>query len=113
MVKGGILKLGSSDNITGAVALSGNFTPVNSVVTIGNTTTEILAANTSRKGLLMQNVSDEDITYTVDGTAAVIGDDLFLAPGGAIILEGATNTLLQLEGISASGTKKLALAEWT
>jgi len=80
-------------------------------VTVGNTTTEVVAANTARKLLSLVNDSDEAI-YIAIGTPAVMNKGARLnANGGtynvpeSILIRGAVNA------ICSSGSKNLTVLE--
>lgn len=85
-------------------------TVATSTVTVGIASTAVLAANTSRGFLVLQNDSTEDI-YVDFGKAAVLNAGLRLnAAGGAIVLDKVVPTQA-INAICASGTKRLLVIE--
>ena len=88
-------------------------TPTHSAVTVGNTTTAAIAANTARKYLLLVNDSDEAI-YVKLGAAAVLNQGIRLnASGGSLELSVANGNLYAgaVNAICASGSKTLLVTE--
>lgn len=79
-------------------------------VTVGNTTTVVVAADTSRKGITITNDSDETI-YLGFGAAAVMNEGHRLnADGGFISVVDYTGTI---NAICASGSKNLSFNTFT
>ena len=76
-------------------------------VTVGATTTEILAANGNREYALIQNDSDE-VIYIAKGVAAVLNTGIRLnASGGSYEMSRLLGNLSQgaVNGICTSGSK--------
>lgn len=85
-------------------------------VTVGSTTTAIIAANVNRRYLMLQNISDEAV-YIKLGVAAVasegirlntvgvLGDTFVLCNENGNLYKGAIN------GICASGSKVVLVTE--
>ncbi len=78
-------------------------------VSVANTSTEIVAANTNRTYLLLVNDSDEDI-YIKIGAAAVQGAGIRINSGGGSFEMSGRNGNLDtrvINGICATGTKDM------
>lgn len=91
----------------------GYTTPTHTVVTVGATTTQIVAANANRKYLLLINDSDENI-YLKLGAAGVINAGIRLnANGGSYEMFAIVGNIYTgaINGICASGSKKLLVTE--
>jgi hypothetical protein len=76
-------------------------------VTIGNTSTSVLTSNATRKYLLLQNISDEDISISFTGSAVANTGIVIKANGGVYELPGKFMTDQAITGICASGSKTL------
>ena len=84
----------------------GNLTWTQTQVTVGATSTLLLAANTLRKAVILQNISDADIDYSLDGTAATTSDGLRLyAESDPLVMLAVDGVLtsLAIYGIDSSG----------
>lgn len=80
-------------------------------VTVGNTTTVVLAANADRKSATMVNASDE-VIYLQLGAAAVSGEGIYLsASGGSFNIDKNNLFTGAINGICASGSKTLVVTE--
>jgi len=80
-------------------------------VSVGSSTTVILAANAARKYLAIVNDSDEAI-YLAFGAAAVMNRGIRLnANGGCFEAIGANLTQQAINGICATGTKNITVQE--
>jgi hypothetical protein len=93
-------------NISGVLA--------HTAVTVGNTSTAVLSAETNRTYALFINDSDETIYMSIDGTAAAANDGIRLnANGGSYEMTmGAGNvTANAVVAICASGSKKLLVTQ--
>lgn len=88
-------------------------TPTHSVVTVGNTTTAVLAANAARTYVLLINDSDEVMYLKVGANAAANAGIRLEANGGRIEISAAQGNLMTgaINGICASGSKKLLVTE--
>lgn len=75
-----------------------NFGGTTTVVTVTSTNSQVLAANVTRRSLLLENVGVAAITCVTGTTAAVAGQGIVLEPnasgaghqGGALLLNGPT-----------------------
>lgn len=83
------------------------------VVSVGNSSTPVLAADARRKFVELVNVSDESIALAFDGQAAVDGRGFVLtASGGSLTLTSTdARTIGAVAAICASGSKNLAVQE--
>lgn len=84
---------------------------LNSAVSVGNTSTLVLAANSSRRYLFLVNDSDENI-YVSLGSAAVMNEGILLtSQGGALTLDTTSMYIGAIYAICSSGTKNLTICE--
>lgn len=81
-------------------------------VSIGNTSTLLIAANPSRKYLTITNDSDEKM-YLAYNTAAVSGKGQILYPGSTFSALGPSITDAAIYAICASGSKTACYIEAT
>lgn len=91
-------------------------TLAHTVVTVGNTSTTVLAANALRQYALFINDSDETVYLSLDGTAAALNDGVRLnAAGGSYEMSVRLGNIAQgaVVGICASGSKKLLVTVGT
>jgi hypothetical protein len=88
-------------------------TPVNTKVSVGATSTAILTAKSGRTGAILTNDSDE-IIYLGLGAAAVSNEGIRLnAAGGSYEINSSNLYKGAINAICASGTKNLAVVEFT
>ena len=88
-------------------------TVTHTVITVGSTTTPVIASNENRVYLLLVNDSDE-VIYLKLGAEAVNREGIRLDPNGASLeLSPAYGNLCTcaINAISASGNKKLLVTE--
>lgn len=85
-----------------------NITNLN--VSIGTSSTQVLAANSNRKLLILVNDSDENIYVSLGGTATLNNGIRLNANGGSFVLD---NPIYKgvVNAISSSGSKTLAGVE--
>lgn len=79
-------------------------------VVVGDTTTKIRDANTSRKYLLLINDSNEEI-YIKFGADAVASEGIRIDANGGVFKMDLSIDTRQINGICASGTKTLLASE--
>ena len=80
-------------------------------VTVGSSTTAILAVNPDRKSATIVNASDE-VVYLQLGAAAVSGEGIYLsAAGGAFNIDHTNLFTGVINGICASGSKVVTVTE--
>lgn len=97
----------------GGLAFPKATTATNTSVTVGTSSTAVLAANTDRKILILVNASDEAIYISLSSTA-VQGDGIYLSPsGGALTLDLQGMYTGAVSAICASGSKELTVMEAT
>lgn len=80
-------------------------------VTVGNTDTAILSANSGRQQLWITNGSDEIIWITF-GQTAVLNEGLGIPAGGGVVIDSEINTNA-IRGICSSGGKVISYLEIT
>lgn len=84
---------------------------LNSGVSVGNTSTLVLAANSSRRYLFLVNDSNESI-YVSLGSAAVLNEGVLLTSGGgALTLDTTSMYHGAIYAICASGGMNLTICE--
>jgi len=76
-------------------------------ITIGATTTVILAADATREKVILSNISDERIDVAI-GVAAVAGKGIGVPVAGTIVITPSGGCKLAINGICASGGKVMA-----
>ena len=80
-------------------------------VTVTNSSTEILAANTNRKWCFITNVGNRDAYFAI-GKTAEINKGIFLSKsGGSILMDGTVLSVEALNGITVSGTTAVIYQE--
>ncbi len=77
-------------------------------VSVGSSSTQILAANTSRIAAIVVNDSDEDVYVNLSGTAVMNEGVLLTANGGSLREEAYTG---EITGICTSGSKNVTVTE--
>jgi len=96
---------------------SGIVTPAHTKVSVGVASTTVIAANTSRKSLLIVNDSDTTVYLNLAGDAAVLNEGVRLNSGGSSYEMSAglgnlvTGAIAGIHG--GSGTKLLLITEGT
>jgi hypothetical protein len=77
------------------------------------TTAEAIAANTSRRYLLLQNDDATDTIYVKVGAAAVANEGVKIAPGGSYVISAAAGNLDTgaVNLIASANTPLLLIAE--
>lgn len=103
--------LAAGSNIVGKVYIE----PVSvelafSAVSVGATTTQIVAANSSRKFIRLTNISDET-QYFKFGASAVMSEGLTLTAGATFEMGPELIDVRVLNGICASGSKSVTVVE--
>lgn len=79
-------------------------------VTIGATSTQIVAANSGRRWLSIVNDSNSDM-YISLGEAAVMNKGILLVPSGTIVIEGDAPFKGAIYGICSAGGKNACACE--
>lgn len=78
---------------------------------VGNTTTEIVAANTSRKWIVLTNVGNKDIFIACDVDALVDKGMLLGKAGGSVLMGADLCTTGAIDGITSAGTSTVIFQE--
>jgi len=73
-------------------------------VSVGNTTTEIIAENARRKIAIVTNASDEDMFLNI-GADAVMNKGIRLQPNDILEINDSNRITGAINGICSSGTK--------
>ena len=92
---------------------TGTVTPTTQTqVSVGNTTTLVLAANGKSQYVALKNVSDTQISLKIDADA-VVEDAIVLEAGESYEMSEAIGNLVTgaINGITATGTKVMAVYE--
>ena len=80
-------------------------------VSVANSSTEMSAANTLRKWILITNIGNRDIWMSCDATA-LVDKGIFLGKNGGSVKMGADQcTLGAVNGITGSGSSSVAVQE--
>jgi hypothetical protein len=80
-------------------------------VSVGVTSSEILAANANRKGLILVNTSSANISLGL-GTAAVLNSGITLYPGGAFNMDEYCFTTAAINAIASVAASNIGVQEW-
>lgn len=91
-------------------ASSVNFNQVDVDTTSGGTQ---IVASQSRKGILITNLDATRTVYLGFGSAPTIGTGFPIAPGASLALPAGVTTDAEIKAITASGTARIAFAEFT
>ena len=91
------------------VALTGT-APSSFVVGIASTTA--VAANASRKGLVLLNLSKKRISFGLEGVPAVLGDGITLLGGGVWTMDKATLSVGEITAIGEAAALDLGIQEF-
>jgi len=81
------------------------------VVSVGNTTTVVLAADPKREIVFLTNAADERIDVAL-GTAAIANKGIGLlhtSPQSMLMLDAQHGAMMSINAICASGTKNLSV----
>ena len=81
----------------------------NTKVTVGNTSTSVLSANSSRTGFALVNDSDEDIYVSLSGTAVMNEGIRINSDGGSVIDDAYRGAIT---AICTTGGKNLTVMEY-
>ena len=81
----------------------------NSKVSVGTSTTVVLAADTARKTVTSVNDSNEDIYISIEDTAVMNEGIKLVALGGTLTLNKAEGAELAINAICASGSKNITV----
>ena len=80
-------------------------------VSVGNTSTEVLATNTSRKWCLVTNIGNKDVWMGI-GQTAVSGRGILLGKqGGSMTMSAVLMSYDAVNGITASGNSDVITQE--
>ena len=79
-----------------------------SAVSVGTSTTEIVASNDDRRYVLLQNVGDDTVVLQF-GVPAVAADGIYLYPGTTLEIKPVAGQLdtRAINGIALSGTQSI------
>jgi hypothetical protein len=79
--------------------------------TVGVTSAQVLAANASRKGLILINTSTGNISIGF-GSTAVLNSGVTLYPNGTFFMDEYMYTTSAITAIAANASSNLAIQEW-
>ena len=79
--------------------------------TVGTSSAQALASNSSRKGLILTNTSTGNISFGF-GATAVLNSGITLYPGGTFNLDEYSFTTAAVNAIAANASSNLAIQEW-
>lgn len=83
-----------------------------SSVPVGVTSTSVLSANSSRKGLVLTNTSNRVISLGLNGVPAVLNSGITLQPGGIWVMDSYTFTTGAITAIASGAASNLAIQEF-
>lgn len=81
--------------------------------TVGVTSALAVAANTSRKGLVLTNTSNNTISLGFGANAAVLNSGITLTPNGVWVLDEFTYTTQAVNAIASGATSNLSIQEYS
>lgn len=84
-----------------------------SAVSVGVASGVVIAANTSRRGLVLTNTSIGIISFNIVGGSAVLRSGITLYPGGHWEMDSYTFTTAAINGIASVAASNLAIQELT
>lgn len=82
-------------------------------VSVGVASGVVLAANSSRRGLMMTNTSSARISFNFVGGAAVLDSGLTLYPGQTYTMDFMTFTTAEIRAIASAAASNLAVQSLT
>jgi|SRR6185295_6711281 len=82
------------------------------VASVGTGSAQAVGANVNRKGLVLTNLSTNNISFGI-GAAAVLGSGITLIPGGVWEMDEGTFNLAQINAIAGGASSNLAIQEFT
>lgn len=82
-----------------------------SAASVGITSSQILATNASRKGLILVNTSSANISLGL-GTAAVLNSGITLYPGGTFNMDEYCFTTAAINAVASIAASNLGIQEW-
>ena len=109
VVAGAVTVAGTLATAVAPIAASGN-APV--LVAVPQTSTQVLAANTSRKGCNITNMSNATISLSFGSNAAQVYYGTVLGPGGTFWMDLQDFTTAAINAIADSANGNLAIQEW-
>lgn len=80
--------------------------------TVGASSSEILASNTNRKGLIIINTSSNNVSFGL-GVDAVLYSGITLTPYGTWVMDDYTFTTSSIKAIASVGSTNVAIQELT
>jgi hypothetical protein len=81
-------------------------------VSVGATTTPVLAANPNRTGLTLVNTSPNTISISFDVNPAVLNSGITLVPNGMFVMDEFTFTTQAVNAIASLGSSNLSVQEF-
>lgn len=84
-----------------------------SAISVGVASGVVIAANTSRRGLVLTNTSTGIISFNISGGTAVLRSGITLYPGGHWEMDSYTFTTAAINGIASVAASNLAIQELT
>lgn len=98
--------------ISGTVNTKNNLTSNSpSAASVGITSSQILASNASRKGLVLINTSSANISLGL-GVAAVLNSGITLYPGGTFNMDEYCFTTAAINAVASIAASNLGIQEW-
>jgi hypothetical protein len=109
----GVLLLGTPANPLEVNDTKAALTPsAPTLVSVGVASAVAVAANAARKGLVLTNTSNKNISFGV-GAAAVLNSGITLTPNGVWVMDEFTFTTSAINAIAGGAASNLAVQEFT
>lgn len=100
----------------GNIKVTEQFTPLTALApassSVGTTSVLVLAANASRRGLVLMNISKKKISFGLDGATAVLDSGITLLGGGAWTMDRGSFTVGAIEAVGENSGLDLAIQEF-
>lgn len=112
---GGNLQTISTDT-TGAIFVSTRLALTGSApsaASVGVSSGVVIAANSSRRGLVLTNTSNNVVSFNIAGGSAVLREGITLYPGGNWDMDEFTFTTSAINGIASAASSNIAIQELT
>lgn len=94
---------------TGRANIGAGQTP--NSVSVSNSSTQIIAANASRKWCFLTNIGNKDVFVAVGQTALVNKGFLLGKNGGGVLMDASAISLEALNGITSAGASVIMFQE--
>ena len=105
--------IGTSATVSGTVNTKNVLTGSSpTYATVGVTSSQVIVSNSSRKGLVLVNLSTNNISFGIGSNPAVVGSGITLTPNGVWVMDEYTFTTSAINGIATGAGSNLAINEF-